>query len=133
MIKFFILILIKAVAMRMPLRMFYLAIIQVILTSFIIYYFVSSQYRELSDLNVKTLETFLITQKEQELKNYIAIALSSVEHMDELAEDKKDVIKVAVANIFKNMLYNGDDGYFFIYDDKAIAIVHPKQPDRVGE
>lgn len=133
MIKFFILILRKAVDMRIPLRMFYLAIIQVILTSFIIYYFVSSQYRELSDLNVKTLETFLITQKEQELKNYIAIALSSVDHMAELSEDKKDMAKVAVANIFKNMLYNGDDGYFFIYDDKAIAIVHPKQPDRVGE
>jgi len=119
--------------MTLPLRMFYIAIVQVILTSFIIYYLVTSQYRELSDMNVKTLESFLITQKEQELKNYTSIALSSVEHMYKLAEKTNQTNQVAVADIFKNMLYNGDDGYFFIYDDKGVAIVHPKEPERVGK
>jgi two-component system NarL family sensor kinase len=113
--------------------MFYIAIVQVILTSFIIYYLVTSQYRELSDMNVKTLESFLIAQKEQELKNYTSIALSSVEHMYQLAEQNNQTNQTAVADIFKNMLYNGDDGYFFIYDDKGVAIVHPKEPERVGK
>jgi len=116
--------------MTIPLRMLYISVIQVILTAVITYYLVTNQYRELSENNVKTLETFLISQKEQELKNYTAIALSSVEHMHGLIDDSSQQV---VEEMFKNMLYNDEDGYFFIYDDKAVAIVHPKQPDRVGK
>lgn len=116
--------------MTIPLRMLYISVIQVILTSFITYYFVTHQYQELSKNNVQTLEAFLISQKEQELKNYTAIALSSVEHMYELFKDKN---KLSVEDIFKNILYNDDDGYFFIYDNAGVAIVHPKEQDRVGK
>ena len=116
--------------MTIPLRMLYISVIQVILTAVITYYLVTNQYRELSKNNVKTLETFLISQKEQELKNYTAIALSSVEHMRGLIGDSSQQV---VEEMFKNMLYNDEDGYFFIYDNKAVAIVHPKQPDRVGK
>ena len=132
----------KVAEMTLSLRMFYIAIVQVILTSFIIYYLVTSQYRELSDMNVQTLESFLIAQKEQELKNYTSIALSSVEHMYKLAKQTgqpnqfnqpNKTHQAAVADIFENMLYNADDGYFFIYDNKGVAIVHPKEPNRVGE
>ncbi len=119
--------------MTLPLRMFYIAVIQVILTSFITYYLVTNQYRELSENNVQTLESFLISQKEQELKNYTSIALSSVEHLYDLVGDKNQHNQLAVEGIFKNMLYNGDDGYFFIYDDKGVAVVHPKEPHRVGK
>jgi len=116
--------------MTIPLRMLYISVIQAILTAVITYYLVTNQYRELSENNVKTLETFLISQKEQELKNYTSIALSSVEHMHGLLSDSNQQV---VEEMFKNMLYNDDDGYFFIYDDKAVAIVHPKQPERVGK
>ena len=119
--------------MTLPLRMFYIAIVQVILTSFIIYYLVTSQYRELSGMNVKTLESFFIAQKEQELKNYTSIALSSVEHIYKLSEETNQEKQINVADIFENIRYNVDDGYFFIYDNKAVAIVHPIEPDRVGE
>jgi len=110
--------------------MLYISVIQAILTAVITYYLVTNQYRELSENNVKTLETFLISQKEQELKNYTSIALSSVEHMHGLLTDSNQQV---VEEMFKNMLYNNDDGYFFIYDDNAVAIVHPKQPERVGK
>ena len=116
--------------MTIPLRMLYISVIQVILTAVITYYLVTNQYRELSENNVRTLETFLISQKEQELKNYTAIALSSVEHMHGLIGDSSQRV---VEEMFENMLYNDEDGYFFIYDDKAVAIVHPKQPDLVGK
>ena len=116
--------------MTIPLRMLYISVIQAILTAVITYYLVINQYRELSKNNVQTLETFLISQKEQELKNYTAIALSSVENMHGLIGDSNQQV---VEEMFKNMLYNDEDGYFFIYDNKAVAIVHPKQPDRVGK
>ena len=102
--------------MTLPLRLLYIAIFQVILTSIITYYLVSNEYRELSVKTVKELEIFLIKQKEQELKNYTSIALTSVEHMYPKDKNNDNKVKAVVADIVENMLYNGDDGYFFIYD-----------------
>jgi len=110
--------------MTLPLRLLYIAVFQVILTSVITYYLVSNEYRELSVKTVKALESFLIKQKEQELKNYTSIALTSVEHM--YPSDKSNDNKV-------KGVYNGDDGYFFIYDVHGNNVVHPKQPNRVGK
>jgi two-component system NarL family sensor kinase len=78
--------------MTLPLRLLYIAIFQVILTSIITYYLVSNEYRELSVKTVKELESFLIKQKEQELKNYTSIALTSVEHI--YPRDKRNDTKV---------------------------------------
>lgn len=118
--------------MTLPLRLLYIAILQVILTSIITYYLVSNEYRVLSNKSVKALESFLINQKKQELKNYTAIALSSVEHIYKL-NNKDEEIQSVVADFVNNMLYNGDDGYFFIYDHKGNNVVHPKEPNRVGK
>ncbi|WP_159821911.1 cache domain-containing protein [Colwellia sp. 20A7] len=119
--------------MTLPLRLLYIAIFQVILTSIITYYLVSNEYRELSVKTVKELESFLIKQKEQELKNYTSIALTSVEHMYPSDKSNDNKVKMVVADIVENMLYNGDDGYFFIYDTNGNSVVHPKQPNRVGQ
>lgn len=116
--------------MTISLRMLYVSVIQVILTALITYYLVTNQYHALSENNVRTLESFLISQKQQELKNYTAIALSSVEHMHDFIGDNNQGV---VEEMFKNMLYNGDDGYFFIYDNEGVAVVHPKEPTRVGK
>ncbi|MDO7084833.1 cache domain-containing protein [Pseudocolwellia sp. AS88] len=103
------------------------------MTSVITYYLVSNEYRELSVKTVKALESFLIKQKEQELKNYTSIALTSVEHMYPSDKSNDNKVKGVVADIVENMLYNGDDGYFFIYDVHGNNVVHPKQPNRVGK
>lgn len=119
--------------MTLPLRLLYIAVFQVILTSLITYYLMTNEYRDLSYKNVKALESFLINQKEQELKNYTSIALTSIEHMYNLFDADENINKKIVTDVLQNMLYNGDDGYFFIYDDTGKSIVHPKEPDRVGK
>jgi two-component system NarL family sensor kinase len=120
--------------MRLPLRLLYLAIFQVILTSFITYFLITSEYRELSAKNVTILEKFLIDQKKQELENYTSIALTSVDHIyNSPPQNKEKSEKEVVANIFNDLVYNGKDGYFFIYDEKGNGIVHPKEPHRVGK
>jgi two-component system NarL family sensor kinase len=119
--------------MFLPLRLLYFAVIQVILTSIVIYFFVTSEYRELSDQNLKTLETFLIKQKQQELKNYTSLASAAIKHIyPEAAPDKKQS-QLAVERLLNELLYNGDDGYFFAYNEQGINIAHPKEPNRVGE
>ncbi len=119
--------------MTLPLRLLYLTVFQVIFTSIITYSLVSNEYRDLSIKSVKTLENFLIEQKQQELKNYASIALSSVEHLHTLDKNDGNTNKEVVAAIVEKMLYNGDDGYFFIYDNVGNGIVHPKEPNRVGQ
>lgn len=119
--------------MTLPIRFLYVAVFQVIITSIVTYYLVTNEYRSLANDNVKTLEHFLIEQKKQELKNYTDIAMSSVNHLDHLFEQDDKLAQEIITDVLHGMLYNGDDGYFFVYDDKGLGVVHPKEPYRVGE
>ena len=56
--------------MSFSLRIQFFAVTQVILTALLTYFFVTNEYRDLSNQNVETLESFLISQKQQELQNY---------------------------------------------------------------
>ncbi|MFT5899473.1 MAG: two-component system NarL family sensor kinase [Glaciecola sp.] len=118
--------------MNFRMRLMLIAVLQVVLTSLITYYFVTKEYRDLSSESLITLEKFLIDQKKQELKNYTSLAKSSVDHLylDSLPENT--VVKNLVARVFDGLLYNGEDGYFFVYDGKGTNIVHPKEPFRIG-
>ncbi|MBU2894606.1 cache domain-containing protein [Colwellia sp. D2M02] len=119
--------------MLLPLRLFYIAVLQVILTSIVIYFFVTSEYRTLSNQNLKTLENFLIQQKQQELKNYTALVSSAIHHMHPIADATNEQKKADVKKLIDKLLYNGDDGYFFAYDQHGVNIAHPKEPHRIGE
>jgi len=119
--------------MRLPLRLFYIAVFQVILTSIIIYFFVNSEYRELSNKSLQTLEHFLVEQKKRELKNYTALAVSSVDHLFKNENNQDLQAQANVSSLLNNMLYAGDNGYFFVYDRQGTNIAHPKEPFRVGK
>lgn len=119
--------------MFLPTRLLYIAAFQVILMSVATYFFVTNEYRTLSSQSLQAIDHFLIEQKKQELKNYTSLAVSAV---DELYHAKEPTIKMAqmkVAKILNNMLYNGDDGYFFVYDGEGNSIAHPKEPFRIGK
>lgn len=119
--------------MILPIRLFYIAVIQVILTSIVIYFFVSSEYRALSNHNLQILETFLINQKKQELQNYTSLASAAIKQLHPNAEPYEKAKKYEIEQLLNKLLYNGDDGYFFAYNDQGINIAHPKEPQRVGE
>lgn len=110
-----------------------IAVLQVVLTSLVTYYFVTKEYRDLSSDSLITLEKFLIDQKKQELKNYTALAKSSVNHLYSQSIPDDTPVKRVVSQIFNGLLYNGDDGYFFVYDGSGTNISHPKEPFRIGK
>lgn len=119
--------------MILPLKLLYIAVFQVILTSVMVFFFFSSEYRELSTQSLRSVEHFLLEQKKRELKNYTALAVSSVEHMftDETVIDQ--AAKAEVVDLLNHLLYNGNDGYFFVYDNNGTNIAHPKEPFRIGK
>jgi len=119
--------------MFFPRRLFIIAIVQVLVTCFVIFLFVSQEYRELSEQSLETLEEFLIEQKKQELVNYTTLAVSTITPIYKNPDIPLAQAKQQVAHTIDNMLYAGKDGYFFAYDNKGNGISHPKEPFRVGK
>lgn len=117
--------------MSFSIRMQLFAVLQVVLTALLTYFFVTNEYRDLSQQNLDALESFLIEQKQQELKNYTTIATSAIDHIYDV-ENEYDA-KRQVAKIISRLIYNNNDGYFFVYDKQGTNIVHPTEPYRVGQ
>ena len=76
------------------------------------------------------LEDVLLSAKRDELRSYVALAMTAISPLydsgrsDERAKDQAKAI-LASMNF-------GDDGYFFVYDDAGVNLVHPRQPELVG-
>lgn len=119
--------------MNLPLKLLYIAVFQVILTSIVVFFFFSSEYRELSSQSLNSVEHFLLEQKKRELKNYTALAVTSVKHTFANQQASDQQVKVNVVNLLNSLLYNGDDGYFYVYRSDGVNIAHPKEPFRVGK
>ena len=77
------------------------------------------------------LEDTLLNTKRDELRSYIALALTSIEHLYGAGRDDQAAKEQAKA-ILSSMNF-GDDGYFFAYEKGGLTLVHPRQPDLVGQ
>jgi len=77
------------------------------------------------------LEDTLLDTKRDELRSYIALALTSIDHLYGAGRDDQAAKEQAKA-ILSSMNF-GDDGYFFVYEKEGLTLVHPRQPDLVGQ
>jgi two-component system, NarL family, sensor kinase len=91
--------------------------------------FVEMQRLELQQATV--LEDALVNTKRDELRSYIALALTSIDHLYGTGRDD-EAAKEQVKAILSSMSF-GDDGYFFAYDNEGQALVHSRQPDLIGQ
>ena len=79
----------------------------------------------------QVLEEVLLNTKRDELRSYIALALTSIGNLYEAGRDDEAAKEQAKA-ILSSMNF-GDDGYFFVYDKEGLNLVHPRMPDLVGQ
>ena len=86
--------------------------------------------QRLEQQQAQVLEDALLNTKRDDLRNYVALALTSIEHLYGAGRDDQPA-KEQVKAILSSMNY-GDDGYFFIYDTEGLNIAHPRQPELVG-
>ena len=77
------------------------------------------------------LEDTLLNTKRDELRSYIALALTSIQNLYGAGRDDQAAKEQAKA-ILSSMNF-GDDGYFFVYEKEGLNLVHPRQPDLVGQ
>jgi len=76
------------------------------------------------------LEETLLNAKRDELRNYISLALTSIDRIYDTGRDD-DAAKEEVKSILAGMNF-GADGYYFVYTTKGLNIVHPRQTQMVG-
>ena len=79
----------------------------------------------------QVLEEVLLNTKRDELRSYIELALTSIAHLYGAGRDDEAAKEQAKA-ILSSMKF-GDDGYFFVYANDGLNLVHPRMPDLVGQ
>lgn len=120
--------------MFLKFKILLLSILPVALALGAVTYFVNQQSQRFVENQVAALEAQVVSEKQQELKNYIELALTSIEPLiagNEQSEAAEDLASQQVKRVLQNMTFS-EDGYFFVYDMEGTNILHPKQPWRVG-
>lgn len=122
--------------MRLRHKIIVLAVLPMVAAVLAIALLVGLQSRELARLEAALLEDSMLAAKRTELRHYVQMAQTAIQHIYENS-DKEGALDDALAReevkrILSSMAF-GDDGYFFAYDRSGTNLVHPRQPDLVGQ
>ncbi|MEZ8855746.1 cache domain-containing protein [Vibrio atlanticus] len=86
-------------------------------------------------LGAKEVEIFrdsLIKSRENALKDTVDLAFDAIEHIYNDPDIQESQAKTEVRAILSKLRY-GSDGYFFAYDRHGTNLVHPIQPELIGQ
>ncbi|WP_027856106.1 cache domain-containing protein [Marinobacterium jannaschii] len=119
--------------MTLKSKILLLSILPLILASVAITWITQMQAHQLSEQEIATFEHNLMASKRQQLQHYVSLAMTSiapiVADMDNGLESR--FAEEEIKRILNALTY-GDDGYFFVYDQSGRNLVHPTEPDLVG-
>ncbi len=109
-----------------------LALAPLIIATTIITYLSLQSARELAAEELAIYEYNLVDAKKKALKNHVDIAMSAITPIlnNEALSDSD--AQSEVKKILNELRYN-EDGYFFVYTMSGKNLVHPTQPNFVGE
>lgn len=89
------------------------------------------EQNQLAERRRLQLRTAFMSTKENELRHYVALAMSTISPIYNLGRND-DEVKKQVMQRLSNLDY-GPDGYFFLYNLQGVNLMHPRQPDLVGK
>lgn len=116
--------------MKLKAKILSLAVAPLLLAIAVIGGLLMVETQRLERQQAQLLEDTLLSTKRDELRSYIALALTSIEHLYGSGRDD-EAAKEQTKAILSSMNF-GDDGYFYVYDQTGLNLVHPRQPDLVG-
>lgn len=108
----------------LPLGIFLVAIVVIGITTY-------WNAEEVRKLQRESIERTYKARVDAELKNNTTIAARSIEHLHSSDRSDETALKEA-KNILATLNY-GTDGYFFLYDLNGTVLMHPRQPELVGQ
>ena len=116
--------------MKLKAKILSLAVAPLLLSLAVIGGLLMVETQRLERQQAQVLEDVLLSVKRDELRSYMALALTSIEHLYGAGRDDEAAKEQAKA-ILSSMNF-GDDGYFFVYDREGLNLVHPRMPDLIG-
>ena len=117
--------------MRLKYKILLLAVVPLLLALALIALAVQVQQLGLAERERLQLRTAYLSVKENELRHYVALALSTISPLYNSGRDD-DEIKRQVMQQLAHLDY-GADGYFFLYTMDGVNLMHPRQPELVGK
>ena len=116
--------------MKLKAKILSLAVAPLLLAIIVIGALLTFETQRLDRQQAQLMEDVLLSTKRDELRNYIALAMTSIEQLYGAGRDDEAAKEQAKA-ILSSMNF-GDDGYFYVYANDGLSLVHPRQPDLVG-
>jgi two-component system NarL family sensor kinase len=122
---------IRKLHMKLRQKVIFLAITPLILALCAMALAVRHQANVLAQQQRDTIQQAYLASKEAELEHYVTLATHSILRLYQ--SGRKDQAAMDEAKRILQSLSFGDDGYFFIYDLQGNALMHPRQPELVGQ
>jgi two-component system, NarL family, sensor kinase len=116
--------------MNLRLKVLLLAVAPLLLAVAAIAAVVRIEARALADAETRAVLPVIEAARRAELKHYTDLALAAIAHLHE-APDQSAARSRALA-ILQGLTF-GEDGYFFVYDLQGRNLMHPRQPQLVGQ
>ncbi|GAA0786187.1 cache domain-containing protein [Marinobacterium sediminicola] len=120
--------------MPLKFKILLLALIPMMLVTAAVTWIGLNQARQLSEDEIRLFEEHLLASKKRELKNYVSLAMTSIGHIVDNAGADDEQAQAEVRKILTDMTFGQDkDGYFFVYTLDGTNLVHPTEPELIGQ
>ena len=123
---------IKMKPMNLKSKILLLTIAPLICVTAIITYLSFISAKELARQELGIFEYNLIKVKKEALKDQTDLAFSAIKNILQNTSLNNDEAQTKVKTLLSSLIY-GEEGYFFVYDKDGVNLVHPIQPDFVGQ
>ena len=117
--------------MRLKAKLLVVAAVPLLLSLALIATAVLLQQRALARQEHESAEGTYITARRAELENYVQLAVSMINPLVNTDGDPAQAQAHAM-QLLRSLDY-GNDGYFFVYDMQGTVLMHPRQPNLVGQ
>ncbi|PND35075.1 histidine kinase [Achromobacter sp. HZ01] len=116
--------------MKLRLKILLLAAVPLLVALAAITVAVYVQGLQLAQREKQVVENAWLASKEGELRHYVNLAYSAIAPLQALSDD--EATRQRALDLLAQMEF-GHDGYFFVYDLHGRNLMHPRQPELVGQ
>lgn len=116
--------------MKLRLKILLLAAVPLLVAVAAITVAVYVQGLQLAQREKQVVETAWLASKEGELRHYVNLAYSAIAPLQAAGDDA--ATRQRALDLLAQMEF-GHDGYFFVYDLQGRNLMHPRQPELVGQ
>lgn len=118
--------------MNFKTKLLLVSVLPVILISLASFWVIYGQSQTLARTQIAEVEMRTMASRRAELQKMNQLALNAIRGLYQDTTLQEDVARERAKTLLHNMAF-GEDGYFFVYDEKGTNIVHPRLPALVGK